>query len=164
MKPIIGHPEFLQKLDNWLFKNTQEDAKWIASKKSAGIPPVFRSYNDWLYRGMFVDAGFLLDLEKGKVKLNTYTSWTKDERIAIKFAKDKTASGGMARGNVAIVLKKKIGTMDQVFDIDGFCLYMGADQLVMLGMDDLSVDSAIKEKEVLIESGLQINKTDVKYL
>ena len=65
---IIGKPEFVKNLDDWLFKNDQKNAAWIASNKS-GIPPMFQQYTKPLYRGMKVNSEFMELAKKRKIDI-----------------------------------------------------------------------------------------------
>ena len=63
-----------------------------------------------------------------------------------------------------IIIKKKIAPTQIVIDVHGFCLFMGEDQLVMLGLDDMSFDSAVKEQEVLVRKGVKVIAKDITVL
>ncbi len=160
MKPIIGEQEFIKRLDSWVFKNAQADAAWIAGKKSSGIPPYFRTFKGPLYRGMLVDPEFLESADAGKMVLKDYASWTKDPVLAKKFAGDKKYSIAK-KGSIPILIKKAINPNDQILDIDLLIQFMGMQQLIMLGFDELALDSASKESEVLCEKGIKILAKDV---
>lgn len=104
---------------------------------------------------------FLWMLMQGKVSFKTFTSWAKDEKVAIRFASDTGASGSKAQGTVRIIIKKKITVAKQDLDIDTFATYMGSKQLITMGMDDLSVDSAMTEKEILCAPGIKLSMKDI---
>lgn len=162
MQYIIGHPDFIKHLDRWLFKNDQVDANWI-STKVAQIPVMFRTYAKPLYRGMLVDKNFIDDISQpgASIQFQNHSSWTKDEKIAAKFTNDssfKTVSGS---GKIPIIIRKKFNTPGIVLDIHAYTMFMGNSQLEMLGMDESSIDSAMKEQEVLIKRGLKITGKDI---
>lgn len=163
MKPIIGEQEFIKRLDAWVFKNTQADAAWIAGKKSSGIPPYFRTFKEPLYRGMIVDPLFLESVNAGKMVFKDYTSWTKDPSLAKKFAGDKKYSIAK-KGTIPILIKKAVNPSDQILDIDSLIQFMGMQQMIMLGFDELALDSASKESEVLCEKGIKILAKDVSMM
>lgn len=161
MQYIIGTEKFNKNLDDWLFKNNQINAEFLRKNKNK-IPPLFRQYTGILYRGMTVDEDFMFSVENNTVKFSNNTSWTKDKRIAEKFITDPAFKVGNSNAAVKIIISKKIHSSFQILDIDAFVLFMGVPQLAMQGIDEMSLDSAIKEKEVLISSGIKILKQDVK--
>lgn len=157
---IIGTPDFIKNLDKWLSDNKQQYADYIARNK-AGIPRMFTQYSDILYRGMTVDDNFINQLVDKGIKFNAHTSWSKDEKVAYKFFNDPAYKVNNKSG-IKILIKKKPTPANIVLDIHNFCMFMGESQLNMLGLDDLSYDSAIKEQEVLVKKGINITKKDVK--
>lgn len=159
---IIGDPTFIKHLDDWLFTSKQPDARWIDSKATQ-IPQMFRTFTGYLYRGMTVDDDFLEKVYQGKLAFDTYMSWSKNEKIAMGFVNDPKYAFTKNAGN-KILIKKKIPPTNIVFDIHGFALFMGEDQLVMLGIDDMNYDSAKNEEEVLVKPRVQIRKSDIKVL
>lgn len=159
---IIGTTDFRNKLDSWLFKSDQPSANFLYINK-ARIPPLFQSYKYKLYRGMLVDQTFIDKVNNGGVTFTTHTSWSKDPNIAIKFAKDPKYSIASKNG-ILVLLEKKITSNRQILDIDAFVSFMGANQLTMSGYDETNIDSALKEKEVLISKGIKITKNDLKLL
>ena len=162
MKWIIGTEDFNKNLDNWLFKNDQKNAEWLLKNKDK-IPTNFKSFSGTLYRGMIVDHEFIKIVESGKMKFLACTSWTKDIKIARQFAFNKKYSISKNAG-INIILSKKITDNSQIIDIESFVLFMGIDQLEMMGFDEMNLDSAVKEQEVLISKNLKINKKDLMLL
>lgn len=162
---IIGTDSFRKNLDDWLFKNNQENANFLYTNRNK-IPPVFRSYRQKLYRGMFLDDDTIDRIEKtGFMNLTKHTSWSKDEKIATKFVEDEGFSLG--RTNIPkkkVVIGKIIPQANQIIDIDSFVLFMGIKQMIMLGYDETNLDSASKEKEVLVSKGIRISKIEIKIL
>lgn len=158
---ITGTDKFNENLDDWLFKNDQKNAEWLFKNKNK-IPKTFRSYSKTLYRGMTINAEFLKDVYTGKMKFNNHTSWTKDIKIAEKFVNDPKYS--IAKKGVKIIIQKKIPNNMQILDIHNYVLFTGIDQLELAGIDELSLDSAIKEQEILICKNLKIDKNDIKFL
>lgn len=161
MAYVIGEPEFIKNVDDWLFKNEQRNADYIASR-SSGIPAIFKQYSKALYRGMLVDQTFLEQLDKGGVTFRTHSSWSKSQDLAKKFASDDKYQLGTSKGSIRILVTKTISPSNILFDIHGYVSFMGQDQLIMLGMDDMSVDSALNEQEVLIKKGIKVTKSQVK--
>jgi len=162
---IIGTETFKKNLDDWLFKNDQTNANFLHVNRNK-IPTVFRSYTQKLYRGMYADNEFLDKIEKsGSTTLTKHSSWTKDERIARKFIEDESFSvGRLNKDKTRIIISKIIPSSQQILDIDSFVLYMGVKQLMMLGYDETNLDSATKEKEILVSKGILITKNDFKVL
>lgn len=160
---VIGTDIFKRNLDDWLFKNDQANANFLFINRNK-IPQVFRSYRQKLYRGMYMDDDMLEKLnDSGFLTLNKHTSWSKDENIATKFITDDKFSLG--RSNIdkkKVIINKIIPTSSQILDIDSFVLFMGAQQMIMLGYDEMNIDSAIKEKEVLISKGIRVSKSEIK--
>lgn len=165
MANIIGTEAFKKNLDDWLFKNDQSNASFLFTNRN-NIPSVFRSYRQKLYRGMYLDNSVLEQLEKtGFMTLDKHTSWSKDETIATKFITDEGFSLG--RTNIPkkkVVIGKIIPTSGQILDIDSFVLFMGVQQMMMLGYDETNLDSASKEKEVLVSKGLRIPKNEIRII
>lgn len=157
------HQNSSKNLDEWLFKNDQKYADFLHRKKS-NIPLIFRSYGKPLYRGMSVNADFVNALLTKGVTFDKHTSWTQDQKMAEKFANDPSFSTGKTSGETKILIKKTISTTSIILDIYGFVNYMGVGQLGMLGFDETSLDSAMKEKEVLISKGVKITKSNVVFL
>lgn len=162
---VIGTDGFRKNLDDWLFKNEQSNANFLFINRNK-IPSVFRSYRQKLYRGMYIDDDELERLEKsGSMMINKHTSWSKDERIATNFVTSESFSLG--RSNLEkkkILIGKIVPPTSQIIDIDAFVLFMGVQQMIMMGYDETNLDSASKEKEVLISKGIQISKNDIKVL
>ena len=159
---IIGTDEFNKNLDGWLFKNDQKNAKFFI-KNAQKIPPMFKSYNDFLYRGMSVDAEFMNLLKDGKIVFANCTSWSKDIKIAKKFVNDPKYAISKKSG-IKIIIKAKIPKTKQVLDIHSYVLFVGATALSAAGIDELSIDSAIKEQEVLIAPKLKIDPSWVQVI
>lgn len=112
---------------------------------------------------MVVDDEFVERIKAGKVVLDKHTSWSKDERMARKFIDDPSYSIGN-KGRHKIMLAKVIPSRDQIFDIDAFVLFMGVKQLEVLGYDETNLDSASKEKEVIISKGISLLRTDYQFI
>jgi hypothetical protein len=162
---VIGTENFRKNLDDWLFKNDQSNANFLFINRNK-IPAPFRSYRQKLFRGMYIDDVALEKIEKsGSMLLDKHTSWSKDEKIATKFVTDESFSLG--RTNIEkkkILIGKVIAQSSQIIDIDSFVLFMGIQQMMMLGYDETNLDSASKEKEVLVSKGTRISKSDIKIL
>lgn len=157
---IIGSPEFIKNLDGWLANNKQMNADWLARNK-AGIPTMFTQYSQTLYRGMIVDDSFINQMVEKGVKFTNHSSWTKDKKIAQSFFNDPKYRTTNNKG-YKLLIEKKFTSNNIVLDIHSFCMFMGEAQLTMLGVDDLSFDSAMNEQEVLVKKGITINKKDAK--
>lgn len=163
-KYIYNTEKFIQNLDDWLFQNEQKYAEYLFKNRTK-VPDTFRSYSKSLYRGMTVDSGFIKTLYTSKMVFQNHTSWTKDKKIAEKFINDPKYKVFKGSGSgIKLLIELKIPKSKQILDIEGFVKFMGEDQLEMLGMDELSIDSAVNEKEVLIAKNIVIPKTSVKML
>lgn len=157
---IIGTEAFTKRLDAWLFTSKQEDADFLHKNKNK-IPDMFRSYTRPLYRGMFVNEDFINKIQKVPVVLDNHTSWSKDKAIALKFIRDSKFQI-QNRGTFPILITLNISRQSQIIDIDSFVLFMGTQQLELLGYDETNLDSAKKEKEVLASKGLRIKKENIE--
>lgn len=163
MKYIIGTEKFIQSLDSWIFKNNQVDAEYLYRNKSK-IPTMFQSYSKKLYRGMTVDDETLDRIYKNSFSFDKHTSWSKDQNIARKFVDDPKYAIGSSKGKQKLIVEKVFTSSQQILDIDTFILFMGHAQLEMMGFDEMSLDSAMKEKEVLISKGAKLLRTDFKLI
>jgi hypothetical protein len=163
MQYIIGTEKFNKNLDAWLAKNNQTNAEFLRKNKNH-IPQMFRQYTGLLYRGMTVDEDFIYNVNKNDIKFTNNTSWTKDKKIAEKFINDKSFKVNSKTNKYKIIISKRILPKDQILDIESFVMFMGIPQLEMQGIDELSLDSALKEKEVLISSGIKILKQEIKQI
>ena len=160
---IIGTDDFREKLDSWLLRSDQPSGDFLFRNKSK-IPPVFQSYKSKLYRGMIVDQAFIDKVNTAGLTFTTHTSWSKDMNIAKKFATDPKFSIASKKDGIVVLLEKTITSTHQILDIDGFVSFMGLSQLSMMGYDEVNLDSAAKEKEILIAKGVKITKRDLKLL
>ena len=160
---IIGTEEFKDKLDSWLLKSDQPSADFLFRNRSR-IPPVFQSYKSKLYRGMVVDQAFIDKVNTSGLIFTTHASWSKDMSLAKKFATDPKYSIASKKDGILILLEKTFTSNQQILDIDAFVSFMGLSQLAMMGYDEINLDSAAKEKEVLVGKGIKITKRDLKLL
>lgn len=148
-------PEFIKHLDRWLDMSEQPDAKFLNSNKTK-IPQMFRQYTKPLYRGLVLNQVELTKYQKtGQLTLPKHTSWSKDKKIAIKFVDDpqyKISAGG----SIKLILTKSFTPANIILDINSLFLFYGQTKMIQLGIDDMSADSAMKEQEVLITSGIKI--------
>lgn len=158
---IIGTDKFKTNLDSWLFRNDQANAEFLAKNKSQ-IPQIFKNYSKTLYRGMTVDDEFLDKLKSG-ITLTNHTSWSKNVKLATAFVNDPKYKVGNKTGT-RILIQKVIPLSYQILDIDAFFNFMGKPQLLMLGYDEMSINSAMKEQEVLIQKGMKIRLNDIKVI
>jgi hypothetical protein len=49
-----------------------------------------------------------------------------------------------------------------ILDINALFLFYGQSKMIQLGIDDMSADSAMKEQEVLIASGIKITPAETE--
>jgi hypothetical protein len=160
---IIGTDKFRDNLNSWLFKSDQASSDYLYRNKSS-IPSIFKTYGSKLYRGMLVDQNFIDKINTTGIIFNTHTSWSKDISVAKKFIKDPKFSIASKKDGIAILLEKTFTTSQQILDIDAFISFMGVDRLEIMGYDETNLDSASKEKEVLIAKGILLKKKDMKIL
>jgi hypothetical protein len=157
---IIGTEKFRDYLEDWLFKNDQRAADFLYLNK-ASIPSQFRNYTRKLYRGMTVGNEFIENVSRGRYTFDKHTSWTKDINLAKKFANDPAFMiNTVGDQKYQIVMSKVVSQKDMIIDIDGFVAFMGVKQLEVLGYDEMNIDSALKEKEVLVAKGVVVTRAD----
>ena len=148
----IVSKEFVETLDDWLFKNEKKYANVLKKNKNE-IPQMFRTVNNVLYRGMVVSReDAILFREKG-IDFKEVTSWTHNRNVAEAFVKDskyKTTN----KGGIGVIISMKIPSNKVILDIFNYVLFSGG-----TGLDDLSKDSAFKEQEVLVDSIKVPNKS-----
>ncbi len=140
--------EFVRNLDKFLFNASTVSSAYLNSNKTK-IPALFRSYTRTLYRGHFFTDKEFVQLSEGKFKFGRVTSWTKEKSIAEKFLKDPQFIY-QSRGKEKVILLKSFQITDIIIDIDSYVQFYGEKRLIELGFDELNIDSAIKEQEVLI--------------
>ena len=158
----INTKEFAEALDGWLFKNEQSYAGKINSNK-AKIPVQMRTCKDYLYRGMTVDSDFLEKAKTG-LKFTNFTSWSLSPKIAESFVKDpKYKVGSGSKGGIQILITKKIPPTQIVLHVYNMCLFNDY-ILTGNGLDETSLDSAMKEQEVLCNRGIIIKLNDISFL
>lgn len=140
--------EFIKNLDSYLFNPNALASSYLKTNKNR-IPLVFRSCNKTLYRGMFLSDEDRKLLDNGKFRFDRVTSWTKESSIAEAFLKDVKFKI-QNKKSTPVVLKKNFQVNDIIIDIDAYVQFYGEKKLLEMGFDDLNIDSAMKEKEVLI--------------
>lgn len=158
MAQIFGTDAFKKALESWLIHGDEKSA-YVLEQARNSVPQVFRNHTQPLYRGMIANGEFLDALEKGTAVLNKTTSWTKDRRMAERFVNDPMFKTTKNVG-VKVILEKRVIPAKQILDVDSFVLFMGAQQLVMLGYDEYAVDSATKEKEVIVQRGIRLSRRE----
>lgn len=136
--------QFIKHLDTWLDISDQKSAKWLDSYRGK-IPPMFLSYSSKLYRGFILDR-----IPTGKIDIKDYTSWSKDKNTAIKFLNDPAFRVSRKQG-VTVLASKSITSTKIVLNIHDLAMFLGTSGMIDLGIDDMSADSALKEKEVLVK-------------
>lgn len=156
-------PEFVANLDNWLSKNELVYSRFLENY-SAKIPSMLKNGKK-LYRGMEVSKDFLNDVKKGTMVFKNPTSWSTDKKTAIKFASDSKfkLSNFSKKDSIKILLTKEIPTSKIILDIFMIVKTL-KDDLEDMGMDELSIDSALNEFEVLVKSNLKIEDKDISYI
>jgi adenylate kinase family enzyme len=161
---IVYDKTFIKHLDEWLLKSDQKNAEYLFQNMSK-VPSIFRSYSKFLYRGMTIDQDrYDLMIDKGYIT-TSHRSWSKNESVAKKFADDPLIIRGKSTAKkLKIMIKKKINKKYQILDIHSLCNFIGEDQMIELGLDEMNFDSAFKEEEVLIAKGIKITKKDFKLI
>lgn len=155
MNPL--KPAFWKALSKWLEHSDQNAASHIRGQRST-IPYPFRSYSKTLYRGTIISEE---ELEKG-FTIKTFTSWSKDQKMAKNFITDSKFS--ITKNTGTKVLLSKVFTSHVLLDIHSLALFYGTKQLLEFGVDDLAIDSALKEQEVLLDKNIKISQKDIKRL
>lgn len=140
--------DFVRNLDKFLFDANPTSSAYLNSNRSK-VPVMFRNYSSTLYRGMFLSKKEFEDLTNGKFSLGRVTSWTKDKKIAEKFLNDPKFVF-QNRNSDKVIFQKKFSQTHIILDIDAYVSFYGEKKLMELGFDEMNIDSAIKEKEVLI--------------
>lgn len=165
MDYIIQKEDFRDNLSNWLFRNNQEAAEYLFKNKEK-IPSVFRNSKAKLYRGLAVSEEVIRLLEDNKFVTKKHTSWSKSESVAKKFVSDPAFQISNDKNDrlIKVILVKQILPKHQILDIDAFVSFMGISQLQILGYDEIDLESAIKEQEVLIAKELKVSRTEYKIL
>jgi hypothetical protein len=102
--------------------------------------------------------------QRGGVTFKKHTSWSKDRNIAKKFIYDDSVSmyNNKTAGRIPVLFEKTFTAKNIILDIDAFVSFMGITQLELMGFDETNLDSASKEKEILITSGIRITKSNMK--
>lgn len=149
-------------LNSWLEHSDQRAAEILFAKRH-DIPQMFRTYTKTLYRGMVVDQQFLDKLNKKPQTAPFYTSWSKDKKVSLGFLKDP-AFKISTKSNIDTLLEKTFTTSDIVVDIHSLSLFLGMGPMADLGIDELAIDSSLKELEILIRKGITITKKDITIL
>jgi len=153
---IITDKKFIKNIEKYVDMNDFKDLDFII-KNSEKIPAYFNK-EDIFYRGMILTDEELDIVNNNNFKLNRVTSLTKDKNIAIKFATDPKYRIKNKQGTPVLITKK----FKPIIDIDAYIQYMYSSDL--LGdFDDLALDSAMKEKEV-ITPVLSILNKEIKKL
>jgi hypothetical protein len=160
MKNIVNTENFRRNLQAWLSNNDQASAEFL-NRNRQYIPQILRNYTAPIYRGMSVTQDVLDILDKGIFVFKKHTSWSKDKKIAAKFVNDPAFSlySNVSDKRIKIILEIKPSISQQIMDIDSFVSIFGKKQLTLLGYDETAIDSAMKEKEVLMQKALKISKT-----
>lgn len=165
MDYIIQKEDFRDNLSNWLFRNNQEAADYLFKNKEK-IPAMFRNTKTKLYRGISVSEEVIQLLDDNKFVTRKHTSWSKSETVAKKFTSDPAyqISNGKNDKLVKVILSKQILPSRQILDIEAFVSFMGISQLQIMGYDEIDLDSAVKEQEVLIAKELKVSRNEYKIL
>lgn len=143
------NPDFIKNLDIWLDISDQNSAKWLSSI-NANIPQMFKSYSGTLYRGFIIS-----EIPNKPFEIKTYTSWSKDKNMAMAFLKDSKYRISKKEG-IPVLASKQITTSKQILDIHSLAIFLGVNRMIDLGIEDLAADSAMKEKEILINKGIKV--------
>jgi len=154
---IILNNKFIENIENYIYKNNPKDLKFVLSNKGK-IPKQFKKSGIY-YRGMIVSQEDLDNIKDNKFILDNISSWTSDLSIAKKFITNHKYRIKDKNG-IKLILKKKIQSNNVLFNIYDYIIYM--DVVGNLDkFDEIARESAIDEKETLINTGLQINYNDI---
>ena len=156
MVHIFKSKEYVEAVDKWIGTNVQKHAAFLASKK-AQVPPILKPAGKY-YRGMYVPEDFLNKLQSPSgVIFPLYTSWTMQRKSAEIFAK---SAGPAKKGFIGIIIEKSIPTSKVVVNLYTYVSMLQYD----VELDDLSIDSALKEFEVLIDKNIKITMKDITFV
>lgn len=123
---------------------------------------MFTTVKTKLYRGMIVDSDFMDKASKGQgITLKGFSSWSKSKDVAMAFLRDpkyKTTSKSDTKVLIEITNPQQTSV---VLDINSLLLYTGFELISSGNLDPLSMDSAIKEEEVIMKD-VVVRKAMVK--
>ena len=162
---MTQNSEFISKISDWINFNKQDHAKTLSLAQSPIIKQ-FRVYQKPLFRGCFISPEAIISLQKTKkIKLNKFTSWTKDEKIAKKFISDKKymfkpTNNDHKRDSIPVIFKKTFNTSEIVVDIESIINFVGEDRLDLFGLSIIDYEVAIDEQEVLVKP-ITVNKNEI---
>ena len=148
---------FISNLAKWLDTSDQNAARAIESYKPQ-IPSMFKQHTGMLYRGMIIPS-----LPNKDFKIDEYTSWSKNRNISLGFLKDPKLRISKKTG-ISVLITKQILPSKIVLNIHSLAMFLGERQMINLGFDDLVVDSALHEDEVLISKDITIKPSDMKVI
>jgi len=154
---VFLEDKFIKNVENFIFKNDKKYLDYIAKYKNK-IPSMFKSPNT-LYRGMILSNEIFDKIENG-YKIKDYSSWTSDANIAKKFITDKKYKIKNEKGNKVIF--KKIMSNEIILDIFSYILYLdNIGKLDEVEFDELTKDSALKEKEFICDKDIVLRKDNI---
>ncbi len=145
-------------MNKWLETSDSRYSTYLFNNSSK-IPSILKQANT-LYRGVYVTPDFANSKTN---RLNKSTSWSKNKNMAMNFINNKKYSIRDSSNRIPILITKKISTNDIILDIDAYVNFYGEDNLIYMGFDDLAIDSALKESEVLVKP-ITISKSDYVFL
>lgn len=155
---FIESKEFVKNLNKWLETADQKYSQFL-HVNSSKIPYLFKKQST-LYRGANVDIDFL---NKNVGNFSKPTSWSKNKNSSLKFLDEKSYFSGKPKNTSKILITKKITSNDIIIDIDAYVNFYGEDRLIYFGFDELAIDSAKKEAEVIVKP-IDIHRNDYIFI
>lgn len=123
---------------------------------------MFTTVKTKLYRGMIVDSDFMDKASKGQgITLKGFSSWTKSKDVAMAFLRDPKYKTTSKSGTKVLIEITNPQQTSVVLDINSLLLYTGFELISSGNLDPLSMDSAIKEEEVIMKD-VVVRKAMVK--
>lgn len=161
---IFDDPKFFTALEQFVFTNDKKFAGQLSKFKSK-IPGMFRSAPSPIFRGMVLPKSLVFDIENGEnLVLNDYSSWTDNEKMAIKFVNDpsKRVTGPKKKEMVGVIFKKIISSSKIIVKIQALAMYLhSVGKLDEFGFDELNAEMAMEEAEILCDKGIALSKKDI---
>lgn len=151
--------EFVKNVENYIFKNDQKYAKYLAKYKKE-IPDMFK-FSGILYRGYVLTSEDIDKIKNGEnLEESKISSWTSSEKMAERFIKDNKKSVKKAGGG--IVFKKKINAKDVIINLQGYVMFLDTSgKLDEFEFDELNAEMAYEECEVLCDGKFKLTKKDI---
>lgn len=160
---VVLEKKFIKDVEMYVFKN---DKKYVNSIKTKlyQIPAQFRK-GGMFYRGMVLDPDLVDAITKQSYKdfvLEDITSWTTDENMARRFVSDQSKMVREQRKGVGVIFKQKIPDSKVILNLHDYCMFIFFSGIAAENdFDELNMEMALEEKEVLVDAGIRLLKANV---